>query len=124
MEVLAHKAIGGFVSHCGWNSIQESLWYGVPIVTWPMYAEQQLNAFKMVKELGLAEEMRLDYRRGTSDVVMADEIEKAVRLVMDGGSEVRKKVKEMSEMAGKAVEEGGSSFSSTGRLIEDMIRNN
>ncbi|XVF46713.1 hypothetical protein PTKIN_Ptkin03bG0050100 [Pterospermum kingtungense] len=124
VEVLAHKAIGGFVSHCGWNSILESLWYGVPIVTWPMYAEQQLNAFKMVKELGLADEMRLDYRRGTSDVVMADEIEKTVGLVMDGGSEVRKKVKEMSEMARKAVEEGGSSFNSIGRLIEDMIGNN
>ncbi|XVF46716.1 hypothetical protein PTKIN_Ptkin03bG0050400 [Pterospermum kingtungense] len=68
--------------------------------------------------------MRLDYRRGTSDVVMADKIEKAVGLVMDGGSEVRKKVKEMSEMARKAVEEGGSSFNSIGRLIEDMIGNN
>ncbi|XVF81613.1 hypothetical protein PTKIN_Ptkin15bG0169200 [Pterospermum kingtungense] len=54
--VLAHKAIGGFVSHCGWNSILESLWYGVPILTWPMYAEQQMNAFQMVKDLGLAME--------------------------------------------------------------------
>ncbi|XVF46728.1 hypothetical protein PTKIN_Ptkin03bG0051600 [Pterospermum kingtungense] len=124
VEILAHKAIGGFVSHCGWNSILESLWYGVPIVTWPMYAEQQLNAFEMVKELGLAVEMRLDYRRGTSDVVMADEIEKAVRLVTDGESKLRKKVKEMSEMARKAAEEGGSSFNSIGRLIEDMIGKN
>ncbi|XVF46727.1 hypothetical protein PTKIN_Ptkin03bG0051500 [Pterospermum kingtungense] len=124
VEVLGHKAIGGFVSHCGWNSILESLWFGVPIVTWPMYAEQQLNAFKMVKELGLAEEMSLDYERGTSDVAKADEIEKAVRLVMDGESKVRKKVKEMTEMARKAVEEGGSSFNSIGRLIEDMIGNN
>ncbi|XVE59396.1 hypothetical protein DITRI_Ditri05aG0043300 [Diplodiscus trichospermus] len=120
VEVLAHKAIGGFISHCGWNSILESLWFGVPIVTWPMYAEQQLNAFKMVKELGLAVEMKLDYRR-TSAIVMADEIEKAVRLVMDGGSNVRKKVKEMAEMGRKAVMKGGSSFNSIGRLIEDII---
>ncbi|XVF46725.1 hypothetical protein PTKIN_Ptkin03bG0051300 [Pterospermum kingtungense] len=124
VEVLAHKAIGGFVSHCGWNSILESLWYGVPIVTWPMYAEQQLNAFKMVKELGLVEEMRLDYRHGTIDIVKADEIEKAVWMVMDGESKVSKKVKEMSETARKAVEEGGSPFNSIGRLIEDMIGNN
>ncbi|TXG74361.1 hypothetical protein EZV62_002940 [Acer yangbiense] len=78
VEVLAHKAIGGFVSHCGWNSILESLWYGVPIVTWPLYAEQQLNAFRMVKELGLAVELRLDSRMNNGDLVTADEILRAV----------------------------------------------
>ncbi|GMY08069.1 UDP-glycosyltransferase 71K1-like [Fagus crenata] len=119
VEVLAHKAIGGFVSHCGWNSILESLWHGVPIATWPIYAEQQLNAFRMVRELGLAVEMRLDYRKG-ADLVLAVEIERAVRGIMDG-IEVRKKVKEMGEMARKAVMEGGSSFISIGQLIEDMI---
>ena len=119
VEVLAHKAIGGFVSHCGWNSILESLWYGVPIVTWPMYAEQQLNAFRMVKEMGLAVELRLDYKSG-GDLVMADEIESAVRHVMDD-IEVRKKVKEMGETARKALMDGGSSFNSIGQLLEDMI---
>jgi hypothetical protein len=120
VEVLAHKAVGGFVSHCGWNSILESLWHGVPILTWPIYAEQQLNAFKMVRELGLAMEMRLDYRSG-GDLVMAEEIERAVSRLMDGGIEVRKKVKEMGEMARKAVMDGGSSFTSIGQLMEDMI---
>ena len=56
-EVLGHKAIGGFVSHCGWNSILESLWFGVPIVTWPIYAEQQINAFQMARDLGLGVEL-------------------------------------------------------------------
>ncbi|XVE59397.1 hypothetical protein DITRI_Ditri05aG0043400 [Diplodiscus trichospermus] len=125
VEVLAHKAIGGFVSHCGWNSILDSLWFGVPIVTWPMnYAEQQLNAFKMVKELRLAVEMRLRYEECNNDLVIAGEMEKAVRQVMDESSEVRKKVKEMAGMARKAIVDGGSSFISIGRLIEDMIGSN
>ncbi|MBA0564850.1 hypothetical protein Golob_009758 [Gossypium lobatum] len=122
VEVLGHNAVGGFVSHCSWNSILESLWFSVPIVTWPMFAEQQLNAY-MMKKLGLAVVMRLDYRKGISDVVMADEIEEGVRQVMDAGREVRKKVKKTEEMARKAVMNGGSSFNSIGRFIEDMIGN-
>jgi hypothetical protein len=118
VEVLAHKAIGGFVSHCGWNSILESLWYGVPIVTWPLYAEQQLNAFRMVKELGLAVEMRLDSRSDNGDLVTADEIARAVRCVMDGDSEIRKKVKEMAEISRKSLMDGGSSFISIGQFID------
>ncbi|KAL6195459.1 hypothetical protein ACLB2K_031078 [Fragaria x ananassa] len=122
VDVLSHKATGGFVSHCGWNSILESLWHGVPIVTWPMYAEQQLNAFRLVKEMGLGLEMRLDYKRGGDEVVKADEIGKAVASVMEN-SEVRKKVKEIGVVCRKAVEDGGSSSVSLGRFIEDVMRN-
>lgn len=92
IEVLAHNAIGGFVSHCGWNSILESLWIGVPIVTWPLFAEQ-LNAFKLVKELGLSVEMKLEYRNGGDLLVLEDEVEKAIRCVMEGNGDVRRRVR-------------------------------
>jgi UDP:flavonoid glycosyltransferase YjiC (YdhE family) len=123
VEVLAHKAVGGFVSHCGWNSILESLWHGVPIAVWPMYAEQQINAFQMVRDLGLAVELKLDYRRG-GELVVAEEIEKAVKCLMDGESEVRKRVKEMSGKSTNAVVNGGSSYASLGQLIETILGNN
>ncbi|KAF5946045.1 hypothetical protein HYC85_016273 [Camellia sinensis] len=104
--VLGHAAVGGFVSHCGWNSILESLWFGVLIVTWPIYAEQQKNAFEMVVDLDLAVELRLDcrdecgsgsYGCGGADVVAAEEIQRAMRGVMDGGNLVRERVREMRE---------------------------
>ncbi|KVI08433.1 UDP-glycosyltransferase 43-like [Cynara cardunculus var. scolymus] len=124
VSVLAHEAIGGFVSHCGWNSILESLWYGVPIATWPLYAEQQLNAFEMVKEIGLSVELRLDSRDKSSDLVLAEEVERGVRELMDGrDGELRRKVKEMSEKSKNALMENGSSFGSLGNLIDILFSN-
>ena len=131
VEVLAHKAVGGFVSHCGWNSTLESLWFGVPIVTWPIYAEQQINAFQMVRELGLGVELRLDYSCNpfgnvgdSGDLVTAAEIERAVRCVMDTENVVRERVREMGEKSRKALVDGGSSFASLVCLVEDMLGNN
>ncbi|CAI0440066.1 unnamed protein product [Linum tenue] len=121
--ILAHKAIGGFVSHCGWNSILESLWFAVPIAAWPMYAEQQLNAFQLVVELELATEMKLSYRmKGENDmIVSASEIERGIRRLMEEGMEKRVKWEEMSEMARKTLMVSGSSFSSTGRFVRDFL---
>ncbi|XP_057433176.1 UDP-glycosyltransferase 43-like [Lotus japonicus] len=119
MKVLAHVAIGGFVSHCGWNSILESLWHGVPIATWPVYAEQQMNAFEMVKELGLSVEIRLDYRAG-GDLVRAEEVEKGVRLLMNDSDEIRRKVMEMSGKCKMALIENGSSYGNLVFLIQEL----
>ncbi|XP_030467462.1 UDP-glycosyltransferase 43-like [Syzygium oleosum] len=120
VTVLAHMAIGGFVSHCGWNSILESLWSGVPTATWPIYAEQQMNAFQMVAELGLAVEIRLDYREGSA-LVSAKELERGLRCLMEGGGEVRSKVKEMRDKSRMAVTERGSSHASMRRLAQQLL---
>ncbi|KAI3804290.1 hypothetical protein L1987_25721 [Smallanthus sonchifolius] len=128
VALLAHSAVGGFVSHCGWNSLLESLWFGVPVATWPMYAEQQMNAFEMVVELGLAVEIKLDYEKNlffpeaNTVVVGAEEIESGIRRLMED-NEVRRKVKEISEKSRAAVGEGGSSYAAVGDLIQDFIRN-
>lgn len=107
------------MSHCGWNSILESLWFGVPIATWPVYAEQQMNAFEMVKELELAVELRLDYREG-SKLVTAEELETALRRLMDGGDEVKARVKRMGEKCRTVLLENGSSYTALNSLIEKL----
>ncbi|XP_022137616.1 UDP-glycosyltransferase 43-like, partial [Momordica charantia] len=119
VSILAHRAIGGFVSHCGWNSILESLWCGVPIATWPVYAEQQMNAFEVVKELELAVELRLDYREG-SNVVTAEELERALRRLMDNNDEVRSKVKQMEVKCRIVLMENGSSYEALNLLIHKL----
>ncbi|KAM3732430.1 hypothetical protein ACB098_11G060400 [Castanea mollissima] len=123
VAILAHSAIGGFVSHCGWNSMLESLWFGVPIAAWPMYAEQQINAFEMVKELGVAVEVKMDYGNIKQIIVTAKEIERGIREVMDPDNKIRKNVKDIKEKGRKALMDGGSSHSSLDRLIADLMGN-
>ncbi|KAL3646212.1 hypothetical protein CASFOL_011392 [Castilleja foliolosa] len=128
VAVLAHPAVGGFVSHCGWNSTLESVWFGVPVATFPLYAEQQLNAFLLVKEMEMAEAIRIDYQRDLrgetpSEIVGAEEIEAAIRRLMAEGSGVRGKVKEMQRKSRAALVEGGSAYKAQGDFIEDVIRN-
>ncbi|GAB2259789.1 hypothetical protein Droror1_Dr00010644 [Drosera rotundifolia] len=129
VAILSHPAVGGFVSHCGWNSTLESLWFGVPVATWPLYAEQQINAFQLVKEQGIAVEIRMDFMwdqlKGKSNVLVeANVIEKGVRELMNKENGVRSKAKKVSEAGRKATEEGGSSYTSLGRFIEDVFKNN
>ena len=123
VAVLSHSAVGGFVSHCGWNSLLESVWYGVPIATWPIYAEQQINAFQMVKDLGLAIEIKIDYNEDSDYVVSAHEIENGLRNLMNINSEVRQKKKEMQKISRRVMIDGGSSHFSLGHFIEDVVAN-
>ncbi|VVA98816.1 unnamed protein product [Arabis nemorensis] len=128
VAVLANPAIGGFVTHCGWNSTLESLWYGVPTAAWPLYAEQKFNAFLMVEELGLAVEIKKHWRgdllAGTAmDTVTAEEIERGIRCLMEQQSDVRKRVKEMSDKCHVALMDGGSSRVALKKFIEDVMKN-
>ncbi|CAA7029884.1 unnamed protein product [Microthlaspi erraticum] len=127
VAILANQAIGGFVTHCGWNSMLESLWFGVPTAAWPLYAEQKFNAFEMVEELGLAVEIKRYWRGdilvGAADLVMAEEIERGIKQLMEEDSEVRKRVKEMSEKCHVALTDGGSSRIALQKFIEDVKKN-
>nr|XP_016458911.1 PREDICTED: anthocyanidin 3-O-glucosyltransferase 2-like [Nicotiana tabacum] len=125
LKVLSHEAIGGFVSHCGWNSILESIWCGVPIATWPLHSEQQVNAFQLVKEVGVAVDITLDYCERNKDqpMVTADAIEKRIKELMEINTAVREKAKEMKEKSRASVIEGGSSYLSLGKLIDELLKN-
>ncbi|KAF4376858.1 hypothetical protein G4B88_015802 [Cannabis sativa] len=120
VKILAHKAVGGFVSHCGWNSILESLWHGVPITTWPIFAEQQMNTFEIVEELGLATKIRLDYRE-QSNLVTADEVVKGINDLMRENNKVRENVKVMKEKSRMTLMQNGSSQQLLKALVEELI---
>ncbi|KAK4347662.1 hypothetical protein RND71_034001 [Anisodus tanguticus] len=104
----------------GWNSILESLYYGVPIGTWPIYAEQYLNEIELVKELNLAVEITMDYRDGTT-LVSSEEVANGVKKLMDSDGEVRQRFKKMSEKCKEVWKENGSSHVFLGGLIDKLM---
>ncbi|KAM5555596.1 hydroquinone glucosyltransferase-like [Rosa sericea] len=106
-EVLSHGSIGGFLSHCGWNSILESIINGVPLIAWPLYAEQKMNATVLCEAWKVA----LRPKANENGIVGCDEIGRVVKELMEGeeGFRVRQRMNGWKEAANKALSEEGSS---------------
>ncbi|XP_010534239.1 PREDICTED: UDP-glycosyltransferase 72E2-like [Tarenaya hassleriana] len=93
-EVLAHVAVGGFLTHCGWNSTLESIVNGIPMITWPLFAEQRMNARLLKEEIGVAVGSEEPSDGCDCFFVSRNEIEGMARKIMAGEeeNEMRKKV--------------------------------
>lgn len=126
--ILEHQAIGGFLTHCGWNSILEGVSAGVPMVTWPVFAEQFNNeklATQVLKfGVPVGNEIWKIWATQDSPVINRGNIKNAICAVMDNDDQeavkMRKKANHLKELAKKAVEEGGSSCNDLKALIEDI----
>nr|BBK15466.1 UDP-glycosyltransferase [Polygala tenuifolia] len=108
VEILGHPSVGGFLSHCGWNSALESFTQGVPMIALPLYAEQRLNATKLVDEMGVAVRPK---ELPTKNVVGREEVQKMVRKLMedDTAGGMRARLNELKYSAAQALSKGGSS---------------
>nr|AKM12657.1 flavonoid 7-O-glucuronosyltransferase [Scutellaria baicalensis] len=114
-EVLAHDSVGGFVTHCGRSSVSEGVWFGVPMIGWPVDAEQRLNRAVMVDDLQVA----LPLEEEAGGFVTAAELEKRVRELMEtkAGKAVRQRVTELKFSARAAVAENGSSLNDLKKFL-------
>ncbi|KAD4585947.1 hypothetical protein E3N88_23548 [Mikania micrantha] len=115
VAVLGHKSVGGFVTHCGWNSVLEAITFGVPMVAWPLYAEQRFNRVMLRDEMKLA----LSMDELGDGMVTSAEVEKRVRQLMEAneGDDVRAVAKARKEEALAAMSEGGSSLVALAKLV-------
>ncbi|XP_004516705.1 UDP-glycosyltransferase 1 [Cicer arietinum] len=115
-EILSHESVGGFVTHCGWNSVLEAVCEGVPMVTWPLYAEQNLNKVILVEEMKVA----LKLNESKDGFVSENELGVRVKELMNSnkGEEIRQKISVMKISAKKAKEEGGSSLVDLNKLVQ------
>ncbi|KAL5992502.1 hypothetical protein ACLOJK_013421 [Asimina triloba] len=112
-QVLAHPSIGGFLTHCGWNSMLESVCGGVPMICWPFFAEQQTNCRYACTEWGIGMEIDNDVKR--------DEVQSLVRELMDGekGKMIKRRAMELKEFAETAAKPGGSSYTNLEKVINE-----
>ncbi|XP_010547999.1 PREDICTED: UDP-glucosyl transferase 73B2-like [Tarenaya hassleriana] len=121
--ILDHQATGGFLTHCGWNSVLEGIAAGLPMVTWPVGAEQFYNEklLTQVLRIGVSSGAR-KFARMVGDFISREKVEKAVREVMAGeeAEERRRRAKEVAAMAKAAVAEGGSSYNDVDRFMEEV----
>jgi soyasapogenol B glucuronide galactosyltransferase len=128
LVILEHSAIGAVVTHCGWNTTLESVYAGLPMVTWPLFAEQFYNEKLLVDVLKIGvpvgtKEWKNWNEYGEDKVVKKDDIGKAIALLMDGGKqclELRKRVSEFSDAAKKTIKVGGSSHTNLKQLLQEL----
>ncbi|XP_044468534.1 UDP-glycosyltransferase 88A1-like [Mangifera indica] len=116
VKILNHDSVGGFVTHCGWNSVLEAVLAGVPMVAWPLYAEQKLNSIFMVEEMKIA----LPVKESENGLVSSTEVEKRIRELMESeeGKCLRKQTMAMKNEGKAALNEGGSSFLALSNLFK------
>ncbi|KAL3813363.1 hypothetical protein ACJIZ3_014631 [Penstemon smallii] len=129
LMILEHESVGGFLTHCGWNSLLEGITAAVPMITWPISSEQFDNE-KLVTEIlkigvGIGVQgwsKRTDVNRA---LIGSENIAKVVKnfMIDEEAMEMRNRVSCLSDEAKKAVEVGGSSYSDIEALLEELRLN-
>jgi len=130
--ILSHPSIGGFLTHCGWNSTLEGISAGVPLVTWPLFGDQFLNEKLVtnVLKIGVSVGVEVPVMWGEEEkrgvLVKKDDIGRAICRVMDEDGEEskerRERARKLSEMGKRAMEKGGSSHLGITLLIQDIMQ--
>ncbi|KAK2428355.1 N-hydroxythioamide S-beta-glucosyltransferase [Trifolium repens] len=121
LELLAHDAVGCFVTHCGWNSTLESLSLGVPVVCLPQWADQLPDA-KFLEEIW---EVGVRPKEDENGVVKREEFVLSLKVVMESerSEVIRKNASEWKKLARDAVSEGGSSDQNIDDFVDQLMNN-
>ncbi|XP_057488040.1 UDP-glycosyltransferase 87A2-like [Actinidia eriantha] len=125
LKVLCHPSIGGFWSHCGWNSTKEGFFGGVPFLTYPIVMDQIPNSKIIVDDWkigwkvrkGMGEEVHLVTREEIAGLV-----QRFMDLESEEGKEMRRRAKELQEVSRKATSKGGSAETDIDAFIRDISR--
>ncbi|XP_059288734.1 UDP-glycosyltransferase 91C1 [Lycium ferocissimum] len=118
-KILSHSCIGGFLTHCGWNSVIEALCFGRVLIMFPVMNDQGLNT-RLLQEKGVGVEIPRDEKDGsfTSDSV-AETVKFAV--VSEEGESLRANARRVSGLFGDRNRNGQLIDDCVGYLMEKRI---
>ncbi|CAN1795782.1 UDP-glycosyltransferase 83A1 [Linum perenne] len=115
-EVLSHRSVGCFVSHCGWNSVLDGLWCGVPFLCWPYYVDQFHNKESVCE--GWKVGLKLD-AEGETGLVTSSEIASKVEQLLNDDT-IKGNAIRLRKIAIESVNEGGSSHHNFTSFIDNL----
>ncbi|KAM3217575.1 UDP-glycosyltransferase 86A1 [Capsicum annuum] len=116
MKVISHSAIGGFLSHCGWNSVVESIWCGVPLICSPLVTDQLANRKLVVYDWKVG----INLRDGES--ITREEVRDKIKYLMNEeiSSNLRKTIAQVKETFYSALATNGSSNVNFNKFVEEL----
>uniref|UniRef100_A0A5B7A6L9 Glycosyltransferase n=1 Tax=Davidia involucrata TaxID=16924 RepID=A0A5B7A6L9_DAVIN len=119
IQVLAHASTGVFITHCGWNSVLESIAAAVPMIGRPFFGDHQLNTWMVenVWGIGVRVEDGVFTKSGTL---------RAMKLIFshEKGKKLKEQIQVVKELALKAVGPNGSSTEDFKTLLEVVTCHN
>lgn len=113
LAILRRSATAAFLTHCGWNSVLESIAAGVMMVGWPQGADQFVDA-RLIQEVGAGLKVRVD---GPENVPGSEELARLLKESVREDRPERIRVRELQVAAKVAVKEGGSSHKNLEQLV-------
>ncbi|KAH9613681.1 hypothetical protein KSS87_015646 [Heliosperma pusillum] len=117
--VLSHPSIGGFLTHCGWNSVLDSVSNGVPMICWPFFADQPTNCWLCCEKWGVGVEIYANVKR--------DQVVQLVNEVMRGdkGKAMKERAIHWKKMATEATAYPyGPSFMKLEQVLRHVLNSN
>ncbi|XP_021908267.1 UDP-glycosyltransferase 84B1-like [Carica papaya] len=117
-RVLMHPALSCFLTHCGWNSTMESVVVGLPVIAYPSWTDQPMDAKLLVDCFKIGVRMR----NGDNGKLSVEEVERCLKEVSDGpqAAEMKKRAAELKEAARRTVRKGGSSDRNLEKFINEI----
>ncbi|KAL8483359.1 hypothetical protein ACS0TY_026166 [Phlomoides rotata] len=113
-EVLQNPAVGGFLTHCGWNSLLESMWCGVPLICYPIFMDQPVNRNLVV------DEWKIGINLCDNPPVSKEEVAEKISKFMSCSDELRSEMHKVKKILQGALAVNGSSNRNIDKFLKDL----